>query len=323
MGQSEKNFINFLKNIPIEKRAFTLVELLVVIAIVGLLSTIVLVSTSGLREQAKITKTLTWAKSIDSLLGADAVGIWNFDEENMDTCLNGKDVCDISGWNNHGTAYGDVYHIDNTPSDQGRALSFDGVDDYVTIDSAAILNVTHSITIGHWVWKPSYDENSGVKYEFSILKVRDYPEGLARQPYSVYVRTYNNGATYFFGYETVKNNVWYQSTTDSILKSETWNYLVASYSSVDGGGDGYVRLYVNGELKRSTSHAALGNLPINTSQLRIGGSGSMNGLIDEVRIYDQALTASQIQSQYYAGLNKLLVKGLMDETEYQEHLIKN
>jgi hypothetical protein len=45
-----------------------------------------------------------------------------------------------------------------------------------------------------------------------------------------------------------------------------------------------------------------------------------DGSVDEARIYNTALTASQIQSQYYVGLNKLLAKGLIDETEYQQRL---
>jgi prepilin-type N-terminal cleavage/methylation domain-containing protein len=157
MGQSEKNFINFLKNIPIKKAAFTpyiifqrlrrisvlfkkersgsyitgftLVELLVVIAIVGLLSTIVLVSTSGLREQAEIAKTLQWAKSIDSLLGADAVGIWNMDEN---PASQGTIIKDLSGWGNNGTFNtGEVGVNKSMPGVVGNAISFDGVDDYV------------------------------------------------------------------------------------------------------------------------------------------------------------------------------------------------
>jgi hypothetical protein len=48
----------------------------------------------------------------------------------------------------------------------------------------------------------------------------------------------------------------------------------------------------------------------------------VNGLVDEVRIYETALTSAQIEAQYYAGLHKLLSKGLMSEEEYQERLVK-
>jgi hypothetical protein len=45
-----------------------------------------------------------------------------------------------------------------------------------------------------------------------------------------------------------------------------------------------------------------------------------NGIIHEARVYNTAFTASQIQSQYYTGLNRLLAKGLMEEKEYRERL---
>jgi hypothetical protein len=48
-----------------------------------------------------------------------------------------------------------------------------------------------------------------------------------------------------------------------------------------------------------------------------------NGLIDDVRIYSTILTASQVQSRYYAGLDRLLANGLISEKECQNHLILN
>jgi hypothetical protein len=47
------------------------------------------------------------------------------------------------------------------------------------------------------------------------------------------------------------------------------------------------------------------------------------GLIDEVRVHNAVLTISQIQSQYRAGLNRLLAKGLINGQEYRERLIVN
>src|SRR5262249_4667308 len=59
-----------------------------------------------------------------------------------------------------------------------------------------------------------------------------------------------------------------------------------------------LRLYVNGAQAAST--AVSGTIGASTGALRIGGNGIwkefFNGLIDEVRVYDHALTASEIQS---------------------------
>src|SRR5262249_57064121 len=59
-----------------------------------------------------------------------------------------------------------------------------------------------------------------------------------------------------------------------------------------------LRLYVNGTQVASTAHT--GNITPSTNQLQIGGDSIygqfFRGLIDEVRIYNVALTASQIQT---------------------------
>jgi hypothetical protein len=62
--------------------------------------------------------------------------------------------------------------------------------------------------------------------------------------------------------------------------------------------DGAVlRLYVNGAQAGSLSHA--GVIPASTGVLRLGGNSIwaewFAGVLDDVRIYDRALTAAEIQ----------------------------
>ena len=76
------------------------------------------------------------------------------------------------------------------------------------------------------------------------------------------------------------------------LTANTWSYLTETY---DGST---LKLYVNGTLVASTAHT--GAIASSTNPLQIGGdtiySQYFAGLIDEVRIYNVALTAAQIQS---------------------------
>jgi prepilin-type N-terminal cleavage/methylation domain-containing protein len=87
--------------------AFTIIELLVVISIIALLASIIIVSVKDAREKARIKKVMEFSQSLHSLLGIDAVGIWNFDEQTSGTCLTGTTISDISGYENHGTCQGD------------------------------------------------------------------------------------------------------------------------------------------------------------------------------------------------------------------------
>ena len=76
------------------------------------------------------------------------------------------------------------------------------------------------------------------------------------------------------------------------LPANTWSYLTETY---DGAA---LRLYVNGTQVASTAHT--GTIATSTNPLQIGGDSIYGqffaGLIDEVRVYNVALTAAQIQT---------------------------
>ena len=76
------------------------------------------------------------------------------------------------------------------------------------------------------------------------------------------------------------------------LPANTWSYLAETY---DGGT---LRLCVNGTQVASTAHT--GTIAPSTNPLQIGGDSIYGqffaGLIDEVRVYNVALTAAQIQT---------------------------
>jgi hypothetical protein len=90
--------------------------------------------------------------------------------------------------------------------------------------------------------------------------------------------------------------VWLGSEQNAVgsagLALNAWSYLASTF---DGS---VLRLYVNGVLVSSS--AVSGSLAASSGVLRIGGNGVwpewFAGLIDEVRVYNRALTASEIQT---------------------------
>jgi hypothetical protein len=77
------------------------------------------------------------------------------------------------------------------------------------------------------------------------------------------------------------------------LPLNAWSHVAAVYS--DAGNS--VRLYVNGNEVLSATET--GSLTVNGETLRIGigySSEAFAGLIDEVRIWDRALTPAEIQA---------------------------
>ena len=82
------------------------------------------------------------------------------------------------------------------------------------------------------------------------------------------------------------------SAAPAALASNTWTHLAATY---DGAN---LRLYVNGT--QVATRAVTGSMRASTGALRIGGNSTwgewFGGLIDDVRIYNRALTPSEVQA---------------------------
>jgi prepilin-type N-terminal cleavage/methylation domain-containing protein len=310
--KERRNTLNLLMPIRskklniLNKSAFTLVELLVVIAIVGLLSTIVLVSTSGLSSQASVTKTLAWARSINSALGAEAVGIWNFDEGIENTCPDGKDACDISGWNNHGIMYNFVSpqgYVDTTPSGHGSALSFDGVDDYINLGNATSITTPDILTVEGWI----KTTNTGSSVMFGMSGIGFGPWSSDRLIIYADIGIAHNTRNF---------------NAPASLRDNKWHHLVFILPGKSQTAINDSKAYVDGIEMSVYSTVATGPQSSRTACDIGGKTGSFyfTGSIDEVRAYSAALTSSQIKSQYYTGLDRLLTKGFIDEQEYRERL---
>jgi hypothetical protein len=92
---------------------------------------------------------------------------------------------------------------------------------------------------------------------------------------------------------------WWQVTTETTPETNTWYHLSGTY---DGS---QLKIYLNGSLEGITQVA--GAMGVSASDLNIGRDPSnaegsyWNGLIDEVEIFNRALSPSEIQAIYNAG----------------------
>lgn len=221
-------------------------------------------------------------------LSKGLVGYWTFD---------GKDTgptytMDKSGNNNTGARAGTQAVIGKL----GQGLKFDGVDDYIDLPGFDLRSYS-SLTISAWVNFSPKDTGDSNQIVDSIMT--QYPggaNGLVFDDYDGGVgANYNNGLRFW-----VEGSVC--SYGDGAIILGTWNHVLATYRTSNGD----TNLYVNGvNIKNCTlatnwSSGVLTNARIG-NQSSGGGHQDAKGKIDDVRIYNRALSKTEVQQLYRMG----------------------
>jgi glucose/arabinose dehydrogenase/PKD repeat protein len=196
--------------------------------------------------------------------------------------VSGSSVADVSGNNNGGTVSGPVATV---AGKFGGGLSFDGVNDWVTVADSNSLDLTTGMTLMAWVnpaaltgsWRTLlFKEGGPGSMDYSLYAADD-----AVKPV---------GQVYIGGEQNALGT--------AALPLNAWSHLAVTY---DGA---VLRLYVNGAPAGTKSIA--GQITPTTGALRIGGNNIWSewfqGAIDEIRIYNRALTQGQIQTDMNTAL---------------------
>ena len=93
-----------------------------------------------------------------------------------------------------------------------------------------------------------------------------------------------------------------------VFAPNAWHHLAGTWKSPKTGGDGLLRMYFDGVLN-STSPEPVDGLVAQTTSLKIGWDDVLhdspenrrfNGLIDEVLVFDRALSENEVRQIYDA-----------------------
>lgn len=181
------------------------------------------------------------------------------------------------------------FEIYNT-QDASISLQFDGVDDYVNCRNTSSLSITgKAITLEARINMSAWKAN--VWQECIINKEQNNPDN------GYMLRCGKNGTLNF----NLGANGWHEiNSPEGALKLNTWYHVAGTY---DGA---MMRLFINGvEVAKSAGTFNIGNA---TGIMCYLGSSqnypdrSVNGKIDEVRIWNVARTQTQLQATMYDTL---------------------
>ncbi|HJZ06154.1 MAG TPA: LamG-like jellyroll fold domain-containing protein [Patescibacteria group bacterium] len=175
---------------------------------------------------------------------------------------------------------------DGTTGKRNASLGFDGNDDYADMGSNLDFSKMTSFTISTWIKTTTTGTNQQI-----INKWDSNNFGYLNSVFEIWL--ISTGKVRFY----LSTNSGYDYIESSVISPDTW-YQVTSWW--DGTN---IRLYINGnEVAYKALSGILGNTPdLIIGRISLNGTRYFNGQIDEVQIYNYALTATQIKTLYNAG----------------------
>ncbi|MFH1160248.1 MAG: FISUMP domain-containing protein [bacterium] len=220
---------------------------------------------------------------------------------------------DESGNGNNGTNNGATFITDRFGF-SNKAISFDGINDFVDIPHSASLSITDEFTLTFWIKKGSSNLIESIPiskrtfdndHEIQFCVKIDPSYGVSFQ-YSGLNAPY----PYYEGFKPVTGIY-------NTLNDGNWHFLVFQHKY---GTTGNSKIYLDNQFLTTsyTGWYAQFNYPavISTANLWFGkqnssSTGWYTGYLDDIRIYYRLLNCSEIQQLYYEGVASNLNNGLV------------
>ena len=228
----------------------------------------VTVNATDLASPANVMPQDSYSFTIEA---ANLVGEWHFDEGS------GTTTADSSGYGDNGTIYGANW----TTGKLNYGLEFNGSSDYVDCGNDSSLNISGNITILMWVKLRS----GSADFQVGVEK-----GGWGSGEYGLYPAMYGNVCFQFYDLPNECDD----ECLGSDIRDDTWHHLAGAWNGSN------ITVYLDGNVDATINCS--GTRSDNSESVYIGSrQGSqryINGTIDEVKIYNRALSAEEIKADY-------------------------
>ncbi len=220
------------------------------------------------------------ARTIPGMPDDDDLALWlPFDESSGAT-----EFADESGHGRNGSCSSPHCPTAGANGHHGKALRFDGSDDYVEVPHSDGLNPA-AMTIAAWIkadtWATEYWEGVVVSKDDWESDVRGYT-----------LRTGENGRLSF---ALPIDGTWEQALSGQVMSTGTWVHVAGTY---DGNT---IKVFVNGTEQASTPASGsfvASSYPLNIGRSPYATNRLFDGTIDDVVIYNRALSEEEIELLY-------------------------
>lgn len=187
---------------------------------------------------------------------------------------------DETGNGHNGTVEGATLDTDRF-GEPNRCYSFDGINDYITIDDTSSLDIQKSLSLCAWV---------------NPVKLGSENKIITKFPENAYQLTVNARKASF---QTYTDYAWQNCRSDISIPENEWSFICGVYDY----DSSLSKVYVNGKLE--STKQVFGLIGTSSAPVVIGnfynGYQRFNGKIDDVLIYDRAISEEEIDSLYNYG----------------------
>jgi len=234
-------------------------------------------------DESNVSSFIDWNNSL--------VGYWNFEY------YNSTDVFDNSSNNNNGSFNGGLGTADITDGKFGNAIEFNGTSDFINISDNPLLDgFTENATFEFWTKLNSLPTN-GNRQTF-ICK---YYTSDGERAY--FVEIYNDGGTQQLRFFFSEDGTNYKYATESYsFTIDTWYHIAIKWIS----GSNPI-CWINSEKRTFDSVTGTTNSirnsprPLNIGRSTYDSNRDLNGLIDEIKIWNRSLSWEEINASYNAS----------------------
>lgn len=212
---------------------------------------------------------LTKNASAQKVVTDGLVSYWTLDKDTV----TGNQVKDIIG-NNHGKINGNPKVVAGKIKE---GMEFDGVDDFLDCGIDDSLNLTKAITIETWVMPKEAGE--GGKNAGPVCKAQSGAWGWQLR--------YNSPDNNFMGFQFNAGGSRWISVGQKLIPGE-WYHIMGTYDGSEA------KCYLNGVEKNKMNMSNINSSPDPFFIGQDGWVNVFNGIVDEVRIYNRALSKDEV-----------------------------